>query len=206
MTNTTSGLKKKCPQPSSTKRSPVALASVVCLSLALCATTQVLCSSLNKTILPPMTLTLDDALAYLRSSGAESLENAKYSSQYSNSSYNLRQSRFEGPVAPQKSYGHSMANSFLSYFFDELESGLDKVVSQSSELIKDTARFIQVPSRLVASQANGLLKSSEAKPQLQQAMNMNEELAVLFDRNLLQRIFGALAAFMIAASAYAYMV
>ena len=45
-----------------------------------------------------------------------------------------------GPNAA--SYAHSMANQFLSYFFDELENGLGKVVSQSSELIKDTARFI----------------------------------------------------------------
>jgi hypothetical protein len=35
---------------------------------------------------------------------------------------------------------------------------------------------------------------------------MNEDFASLFDRNILQKLFGAVAAFMIAASAYAYMV
>lgn len=99
-----------------------------------------------------------------------------------------------------------MANQFLSYFFDELESGLEHVVSHSSELIKDTARFIQVPSRIVASQATGLLKreAKSVEQQLQQVIN--DEIASMFDRNFLQKMFGAVTALMIAVSAYAYMV
>lgn len=60
-----------------------------------------------------------------------------------------------------------------------------------------------MPSRLVASQATGLLKS-EAQPQLVQTKS--EEFPLVFDRSLLQKLFAAVAAFMIAASAYAYMV
>ena len=40
--------------------------------------------------------------------------------------------------------------------------------------------------------------------QLQQVIN--DEIAVMFDRNMLQRFFGAVTALMIAVSAYAYMV
>lgn len=109
-------------------RTPLAVATIVCVTLALCATTQVLCSKLNKTVLPPLSLSLENALSYLSANQYEDdQENARYSSQYSNvtTNSNLRQSRFSGEGVPQKSYALSMANSFLSYFFDEIESGLD---------------------------------------------------------------------------------
>ena len=60
------------------KRSPFVLATVVAVSLALCATTQVLCSKLNKTIMPPLSLSLEDAFAYLSTrttDEGETLEN-----------------------------------------------------------------------------------------------------------------------------------
>ena len=64
-------------------------------------------------------------------------------------------------------YGREIASSFLNYFFEELEAqgGLEfdnDTESTKRQLLKKTAaRFIQVPSSLVASQASGLLKSDE---------------------------------------------
>jgi hypothetical protein len=101
----------------------------------------------------------------------------------------------------EKSYAHTIANSFLGYFFDELESGL---VIQSSSAAKDTARFIQVPSRVVASQATGLLKS-EVK-EVEEIQHENKDITEMFDRSVLQKVFGVVTAMMVAVSAYAYMV
>jgi len=64
-------------------------------------------------------------------------------------------------------YGREIASSFLNYFFEELEAqgGLEfdnDTESTKRQLLKKTAaRFIQVPSSFVASQATGLLKSDE---------------------------------------------
>ena len=128
----------------SNKRSPLVLVTVIAVSLALCATTQVLCSKLNKTILPPISLSLEDALEYLSTRTSDETLDAKYLPQYSNtsSSVNKRQQIFGGSIPAANSYALTIANSFLGYFFDELESGLDQVVSKSSALIKNTARFI----------------------------------------------------------------
>ena len=56
--------------------SPYVIVTLVAVSLALLATTQVvLCGTLNKALLPPLSLSLDDALAYLSSrSTDEALE------------------------------------------------------------------------------------------------------------------------------------
>lgn len=47
------------------KRAPYLLMTVIAVTMALCATTQVLAIKLNNTILPPLSLTIDDALQYL---------------------------------------------------------------------------------------------------------------------------------------------
>ena len=96
-----------------------------------------------------------------------------------------------------KSYVLAMANSFLNYFFDELENGIDQVM-QKSTIMQDTARFIHMPSELVASKASGLLKT-----EVKQALN--EEVSKL-DESMFTRVFGIVTASMIAVSTYAYMV
>jgi hypothetical protein len=52
-----------------------------------------------------------------------------------------------------------MANSFLNYFFEDFD---EQALANGSafEAVRDRARFIQVPSSLVASRANCLLKSA----------------------------------------------
>lgn len=52
---------------SSGKRTPLLVVSVLAVTLALCATTQVLCSGINKTMMPPFAISFEDALEYLSS-------------------------------------------------------------------------------------------------------------------------------------------
>lgn len=46
-------------------RAPYLAMSLLVITAAICATTQVLASKLNNTIIPPLSLSLDDALQYL---------------------------------------------------------------------------------------------------------------------------------------------
>lgn len=91
-----------------------------------------------------------------------------------------------------------MANSFLNFFFDELENGIDTVMQKSS-IVQDTAATImQVSSEEVASKATNLLKSS-VKDVIQDEVNK-------LDENFFKKTFGVATAAMLAVSAYAYLV
>ncbi len=58
-----------------------------------------------------------------------------------------------------RSYALSIANSFLNFFFEEVENGIDAVI-QKSHLVQDTtARLMNVPREEAASAATKLLKS-----------------------------------------------
>lgn len=114
-----------------TIRTPLVIMTVLAVTLALCATTQVLASKLNRTILPPLSLlSLDDALAYLstRTFGDEVLDE-NYSPSYSNATTRIQRpsNPVYGPAPATESYALLMANNFLGYFFDELETGLGEV-------------------------------------------------------------------------------
>lgn len=92
-----------------------------------------------------------------------------------------------------------MANSFLNYFFDEVENGIDAVMNKSPHVVQDTtARLMNVPSEEVASKATKLLKS-EVKQVLNDEVNK-------MDENFLRKIFGVATAALVAVSAYAYIV
>ena len=143
-------------------RRPYLCAALAISVFAICATTtQVVGHKINKTVMPP--LSLDDALEYLslyaHDEGVAD-ENGKYTFTNNGTS--------RGPVV--KSYAHNLSKQFLNYFFDELEQNrsifqknLVDYSADQEEAVAHTARFIQVPSSEVASQATGLLKS-EVKP------------------------------------------
>lgn len=55
-----------------------------------------------------------------------------------------------------------MANSFLNYFFEDFdEQALSSGGNGSLRTFEGASRLIQVPSRLMASKANCLLKSAD---------------------------------------------
>ncbi len=91
-----------------------------------------------------------------------------------------------------------MANSFLNYFFDELETGIDTVIQKSSLMQDTAASFMQVSTDEVASKATNLLKSGVKDV-------LNEEVKKL-DSNFFRKSFGVVTGAMVAISAYAYLV
>jgi len=127
------------------RRAPALLVSVLAVSLALCATSQVFCSRMNQAVMPSIWLSLDEAFESL--SARHNNESTEYVPRYSNATtHNLHQYK-QAPIpteADEKSY--TLTHSFLNYFFDELDH-----VIQTTVMIKNTARFIQVPSSVVAS-------------------------------------------------------
>lgn len=112
------------------RKAPIMLISILAVILALCATTQVLCSRLNKTIIPPLTLSFDDALEYLVHTSNKHLDE-KYSALYDSNSTSSSSSEdasahyllINGSV---RSYGFNITNTFLNYFFEEIDNSQEE--------------------------------------------------------------------------------
>lgn len=178
------------------KRAPYLLMTVIAVTLALCATTQVFAIKLNNTILPPLSLSIDDALQYLSRASNKHLDE-KYSPLFKNES-TMNES--------ERSSALLKANSILDYFFEESEANSNNNSHEGVRLLikENAARFIQQPSSEVASQAIGLLKSESVSAE--SADDEEESQMVKIDRSFMQRLFGVITASMIAVSAYAYLV
>lgn len=56
------------------KRASKLIMTVIAVTLALCGTTQVFAYKLNETILPPLSLTIDDALKYIARASNKQLD------------------------------------------------------------------------------------------------------------------------------------
>jgi hypothetical protein len=91
-----------------------------------------------------------------------------------------------------------MANSFLNYFFDELENGIDTVMQKRPRIQDTAANMMKVPSEEVASKATNLLKNG-VKDVLKEEVNK-------LNSNFFRKAFGVATAAMVAVSTYAYLV
>ena len=100
-------------------------------------------STINKTMLPTLYLSIEEALEYLQQAQIKHLEEGYEIHKNSTTSHN-----FNFTVGQ---YGRDIANSFLNFFFEELEAqgGLEQdgnetnVETTKRKLLKETAaRFI----------------------------------------------------------------